>query len=101
MSKKENEIYLGGGNNMIMATSKLVTCHEVLTLVVNGKGGIPLDVKIQADFDTIPEEYHEVFLNMMAAKYVKAVSFGDNPFSKCIPQPKKKWYQFWKASVNI
>jgi hypothetical protein len=101
MSKKENEIYLGGGNNMIMATSKLVTCHEVLTLVVNGRGGIPLDVKIQADFDTIPEEYHEVFLNMMAAKYVKTVSFGDNPFSKCIPQPKKKWYQFWKASVNI
>jgi hypothetical protein len=38
---------------------------------------------------------------MMAAKYMKAVSFGDNPFSKCIPQPKKKWWQFWKASVNI
>jgi hypothetical protein len=101
MSKKESEIYFGGGSNMIMATSKLVTCYETLTLVVNGKGGIPLEIKIQADFDTIPEEYHEVFLNMMSAKYMKAVSFGDNPFSKCVVQPKKKWYQFWKASVNI
>jgi hypothetical protein len=101
MKKESNEIYLGGGSNMIMATSKLVTCYETLTLVVNGRGGIPLDIKIEADFSTIPEEYHEVFLNMMAAKYMKAVSFGDNPFSKCIPQPKKKWYQFWKASVNI
>ena len=96
MEKNNNEIYLGGGANMIMTTSKLVTCHEILTLVVNGKGGIPLDIKIQADFDTIPDEYHEVFLNMMAAKYMKGVSFGDNPFSRCLPTPKKKWYQFWK-----
>ena len=101
MSKKESEIYLGGGKNLVMTTSKLVTCYETLTLIVNGKGGIPLEVKIQADFDTVPEEYHEVFLNMMSAKYMKVVSFGDNPFSKCVSQPKKNWYQFWKASVNI
>jgi len=60
-----------------------------------------LDIKIEADFNTIPEQYHEVFLNMISAKYLDSVSFGDNPFSQCIPQPKKKWYQFWKASVNI
>jgi hypothetical protein len=29
------------------------------------------------------------------------VSFGDNPFSQCVPPPKKKWWQFWKANVNI
>ena len=96
MKKQENEINLGGGKNLIMTTSKLVTCHETLTLVVNGVGGIPLEVTIQADFDTIPEKYHEVFLNMMSAKYMKAVSFGDNPFSQCIPAPKKRWYQIWK-----
>jgi hypothetical protein len=96
MSENKGEIYLGGGNNLLMTTSKLVTCHEVLTLVVNGKGGIPLEVKIQADFSTIPEEYHEVFLNMLASKYCKTVSFGDNPFSRCLPTPKRRWYQFWK-----
>ena len=96
IKNEKSDINLGGGKNLIMTTSKLVTCHETLTLVVTGTGGIPLDVTIQADFDTIPEKYHEVFLNMMAAKYMKTVSFGDNPFSKCIPQPKKRWYQFWK-----
>ena len=90
------EINLGSGNNLIMTTSKLVSCHEVLTLVVNGKRSISLDIKVQADFDTIPEEYHEIFLNMMTSKSCKAVSFGDNPFSKCQPAPKRRWYQFWK-----
>ena len=96
MKENKSEIYLGGGNNLLMTTSKLVTCHEVLTLVVNGKGGIPLEVKIQADFGTVPEEYHEVFLNMLASKYCKTVSFGDNPFSRCLPTSKKRWFQFWK-----
>ena len=98
MKENKNEIYLGGGNNLIMSTSKLVTCHEILTLVTTTSGAIELEVKIQADFDTIPEHYHEVFLNMMSSKYMKAVSFGDNPFSQCLPAPKKKWWQFWKAN---
>ena len=88
------EINLGAGNNLIMTTSKLVTCNEILTLVINGKRSISLDIKVQADFDTIPKEYHEIFLNMMASKYMKVVSFGDNPFSQCQPAPKKSWYQF-------
>ena len=53
-------------------------------------------LKIEADFDTVPEEYHEVFMNMMSVKYLNRVSFGDNPFSQCLPAPKHKWYQFWK-----
>jgi len=97
MSKEQTEISLGGGKNLVMNTSKLITCYEVLTLIVNGKGGIPLEIKIQADFDTVPEEYHEVFLNMMSAKYLKTISFSDNPFSQCLPIPKKRWWQFWKA----
>jgi hypothetical protein len=90
------EINLGAGNNLIMTTSKLVTCTEILTLVINGKRSISLDIKVQADFDTIPKEYHEVFLNMMTSKYCKAVSFNDNPFSQCKPAPKRRWYQIWK-----
>ena len=96
MKENKGEIYLGGGANLVMNTSKLVTCYETLTLVTIGKGSIPLEVKIQADFDTVPEEYHEIFLNMLSAKYLKTTSFGDNPFSQCIPAPKKRWFQFWK-----
>jgi hypothetical protein len=101
MNKKQNELYLGGGNNINFKTAKVVTLHNNLKLITIGDGAVSLDVKIEADFDTIPEKYHEVFLNMLSTKYLDTVSFGDNPFSQCVPPPKKKWWQFWKANVNI
>jgi hypothetical protein len=101
MSKKETDIYLGGGTNINVRKASIVSVYNSLKLITPNDSAITLDIKIEADFDTIPEKYHEVFLNMISAKYIDSVSFGDNPFSQCIPQPKKKWYQFWKASVNI
>ena len=101
MSKKENELYLGGGANINVKAAKVVTLHNNLKLITIGDGAVSLDVKIEADFDTIPEKYHEVFLNMLSSKYLDTVSFGDNPFSMCVPPPKKRWWQFWKANVNI
>jgi hypothetical protein len=93
---KDTEIYLGGGNNIEMKSSRMVTAYQVLYLTTPTDGTITLNVKIEADFDTVPEEYHEVFMNMMSVKYLNRVSFGDNPFSQCLPAPKHKWYQFWK-----
>ena len=101
MAKKESELYLGGGSNLNFQTTKLITTHNTLKLITLSNGTINLDVKIEADFDAVPEQYHEVFLNMMSAKYLDTVSFGDNPFSQCVPSPKKRWWQFWKTSVNI
>jgi len=101
MSKKETDIYLGGGNNINVKKASIVSVYNSLKLITPHDGAITLDIKIEADFDTIPEKYHEVFLNMVSAKYIDSVSFGDNPFSQCVPPPRKKWYQFWKASVNI
>lgn len=101
MGKKENELYLGGGANINVKAAKVVTLHNNLKLITIGDGAVSLDVKIEADFDSIPEKYHEVFLNMLSAKYLDTVSFGDNPFSMCVPPPKKKWWQFWRANVNI
>ena len=101
MSKKETDIYLGAGNNINVRKASIVSVYNTLKLMTINDGAIQLDIKIEADFDTIPEKYHEVFLNMVSAKYIDSVSFGDNPFSQCLPPPRKKWYQFWKASVNI
>ncbi len=101
MGKKENELYLGGGANINVKAAKVVTLHNNLKLITIGEGAVSLDVKIEADIDSIPEKYHEVFLNMLSSKYLDTVSFGDNPFSMCVPPPKKKWWQFWKTSVNI
>ena len=97
MSTKQNkDLFLGGGHNLNMRSSSLVTTQQTLTLLTNTHGAIQLSVDIQADFDSIPDEYREVFLNMMSAKYLGVVSFGDNPFSQCLPAPKKRWWQIWK-----
>ena len=48
------------------------------------------------EWKTISEEYQEVFMNMISVKYLNRVSFGDNPFSQCLPAPKKSWWQIWK-----
>lgn len=96
MKKESKEIYLGGGTNINFKTSKIVTTYNTLKLITPSDGAFSLDVKIEADFDSIPEQYHEVFLNIISSKYLDSVSFGDNPFSLCVPQPKKRWYQFWK-----
>lgn len=99
MRKKETDIYLGGGSNINVKTASIVSVHNNLKLITPDDGAVQLDIKIEADFDTIPEKYHEVFLNMISAKYLDSVSFGDNPFSLCTPAPKRKWYQFWKAKL--
>jgi hypothetical protein len=94
--KKDDEIFLGGGSNLNIQTSKNVQLRETLILFNGIEEPIELDVKIIADFNTIPEKYHEVFLNIMSSKYYNRVSFGDNPFSQCVPPKKKKWWQIWK-----
>jgi len=101
MVKKETDIYLGGGSNIYVRIASIVSVNNSLKLITPNDGAITLDIKIEADFDTIPKKYHEVFLNMISTKYLDSVSFGDNPFSLCQPPPKKKWWQIWKASVNI
>ena len=92
----DNEIYLGGGSNINIRTASIVSVQNSLKLITPEDGVITLDIKIEADFDTIPKKYHEVFLNMVSSKYIDSVSFGDNPFSQCLPPKKKKWYEFWK-----
>lgn len=93
----ENHVEIGFGNNWIdIKTSTVVKLQEVL-VVQHNNGPIMLKVDISADFNTIPQEYHEIFLNVLSSKYLGKVNFGDNPFSQCRPVQKRKWYQFWKS----
>lgn len=87
--------HIGNGDHIGVTTSTPVELRCALQLT-DGSEEITLDVKITADFATIPKKYHEVFLNMMTSKYYGRVSFGDNPFSQCLPPKEKKWWQFWK-----
>lgn len=99
-TKKVNELYIGG-EYLNIQTAQIVETKNILKLKTAANDYVSLEVKITADFSTIPERYQEVFLNIMSAKYMDSVSFGDNPFSQCVPPPKKKWWQFWKANLNI
>lgn len=74
-------------------TSNIVKLFEVVSLLTE-EGPIDLKINISADFNEIPEKYHEVFINILTAKYYGKVSFSDNPFSQC-HLSKRKWWQFW------
>ena len=55
MGKDEkNEIYLGGGTNLTCKTSHLVSTHNTLRLITIDEGSIEFDIKIEADFGSIP-----------------------------------------------
>lgn len=84
------------GITVNVKTTKLVNLYEVFT-VITEDGPVDLRVSVSADFNEIPEKYHEIFLNVLTAKYLNKVNFGANPFSECKPIVKKKWWQFWKA----
>lgn len=91
-----NEYFLDNLTGVNVQTSRNVKLKNSLTLIGEKGESIILDIDIVADFDSIPTEYHEIFLNMLTSKYYGKTSFGHNPFSKCLPPKKKKWYQFWK-----
>lgn len=85
-----------GNRHINVKSSSIVRLNEEFT-VFTQDGPVQLDVEIVADFNQIPEKYREVFLNVLTAKYLNKVSFGDNPFSECKPIVKRKWWQFWKS----
>jgi hypothetical protein len=87
------------GDWMNFKSSTIVETHERL-VVQYEDGPIELKVTISADFNTVPEKYHEIFMNVMMSRYLGKVSFGDNPFSECRPIKKRKWYQFWKPKFT-
>ena len=91
----KHETNLGHGSNYLVKTSKPVIMWDSLTIFNEGRT-VQLDVKVEADLDTIPEEYQEMFVNMMTSKYYGKASFGDNPFSQCVPTKTKRWWQIWK-----
>lgn len=88
-------------NNFVdVSTSTIIRMQEHFTLVTTDKT-LDLLVNVTADMKDIPEQYHEVFLNMLTSKYLNKVSFGDNPFSECKPPKKKRWWQFWKNKFFV
>ena len=95
MSKNQGEYHLGNGDFMNIKSSQIVKLTEQF-IVYGEEGPVSLNVEISADFADISEKYHEIFFNVLSAKYMNKVSYGDNPFSQCRPMVKRKWWQFWR-----
>ena len=95
--EKKGEFHIGNGSHLTVKSSTIVEMHDYLKLMTGEGKSLTLDVKILADFDKIPPEYHQLFCQMMQVRYGGIVNIWDNtqPFAK--PEAKKKkWYQIWK-----
>lgn len=88
-------VNIGGGDYLQVKSSTVVKLKEYF-IVYTEDGPVELGVDITADFKTINPKYHEIFFNVISAKYLNKVAYGDNPFSECKPFEKRKWYEFWK-----
>lgn len=91
-----SDFHIGNGSYINVQTSNLVKLEEQF-IVYTEDGPVTLKVDVIADFAKIDEQYHEIFFNLLSAKYLNKVSFGNNPFSKCNPVVKRKWWEFWKS----
>jgi hypothetical protein len=92
----DGDINVGGSDYITVKSSNVVRLQEHFTLYTEN-GPIDLKVDISADFISIPQDYQEVFLNMLTSKYLNKVSFTENPFSQCEQNKKRRWWQFWKS----
>ena len=86
--------------SMTVSTYTIVKLYENIH-VRTDEGLKTLKIEISADFNDIEPIHHEIFFNVLSAKYLGEVSFGDNPFSICYPTKKRKWYQFWREKIFI
>jgi hypothetical protein len=94
---KAGQFHIGDGAHLIVKSSTIVEMHDYLKLMTGEGSTIILDVEIKADFDNIPQEYHDIFCQMMAVRYGGLVNIWDNNRPFVNPNPKeKKWWQFWK-----
>lgn len=96
MTNSDGNFHLGNGDFINIKSSQIVKLNEQF-VVYDIEGPIYLTVDVTADFAEIPEKYHEIFYNILSAKYLNKANFGDNPFSECKPIVKRKWWQFWKS----
>lgn len=95
-TKKKNSTIELKFDTISIKSSTIVKLNEHFTIYTM-EGPFDFKTEVICDFADIPEQYHEVCLNVLTSKYNNKVSFGQNPFSECKPVVKRKWWQFWKS----
>ena len=98
-SNKRREIHIGDKHEVIIQPAHYVIINDHITLFL-GSGPsdyVLLPIEIKADFNNIPEEYHETFIQIMSAKYAGSIRYtdGERPFQKPF-KVRRRWYHFLK-----
>ena len=94
--KKQAEFHIGDGKHLSVKTSTVVQMHDQLRVMTGEAKSLTLDIEIKADFEKIPPEFHQMFLQMMQIRYGGMINIWDNTQPFAPPKVKKKWWQFWK-----
>jgi hypothetical protein len=76
-----------GSSYLLMQASCVVKLKELFTIYTE-QGEVSLEVDVTADMVQIPEEYREIFLNMLTTKYLNKVTFTHNIFQNHYHQKK-------------
>jgi hypothetical protein len=84
-----------GGSQLSMQSSFIVELKEEFVIYTETQP-IVLEANITADMNEIPEEYREIFLNMLTTKYLNKVNFTNNMFSAYKPPKKMSWWRRFK-----
>ena len=87
-----------GNTNINLETSCVVKLKEEFTIYTKD-GEITLEVDVMADLIKIPEEYREIFINMLTTKYLNRVTFIDNIFTKHNSYVELTWWQKLKNII--
>ena len=95
--QKEAEFHIGDGKHLTMKQTTVISMKDQLRLMIGEGRSIALNVEIKADFDKIPPQYHQLFMQMMQVRYGGIVNIWDNTQPFANPEVKqRKWYQIWK-----
>lgn len=92
----EQELHIGDTNHLVMKTSLTVTMTDKISIHREGKRPAELNIKIIADFEKVPTEYHNTFIQMLSARYGGTVNVYNNTEPFAFKEKKKKWYQLFK-----
>lgn len=98
---KQGQFHIGNGHHLTVKSSYIIEMKDHLMLFTGGASDpiIELPIVIKADFEKIPNEWHQTFIQMMAARYGGVVKCYDNTQIKPFEVPfktKRRWYHFFK-----
>jgi|694.fasta_scaffold01094_49 hypothetical protein len=99
VNSKQGQYHIGNGQHLTVKSSYTVQMKDHLMLFT-GDASYPiieLPIEIKADFEKIPNEWHQILIQMMMVRYGGVVRCDNNTKPFEVPfKTKRRWYNFLK-----